>query len=62
MRGVWRKSTYSGAPSNDCVEMSPAERQVWIRDSKRPAVIVTFSSSAWTGLLAAVKDNASTSP
>lgn len=62
MRGVWRKSTYSGALDNDCVEIAPISGRVRIRDSKRPGVVVTLSSLAWTGLLVVAKADKHSAP
>jgi Domain of unknown function (DUF397) len=34
---TWRKSTYSGGESGECVELARLGRTVGIRDSKDPA-------------------------
>lgn len=32
----WRKSTYSGAHENDCVEVADLNGHIGVRDSKNP--------------------------
>ncbi|MEV7869193.1 DUF397 domain-containing protein [Streptomyces sp. NPDC088124] len=45
---VWFKSSYSGAPNNECVECARSEQSILIRDSKDPGRgLATFSVSAW---------------
>ncbi|MFD4670667.1 DUF397 domain-containing protein [Lentzea sp. NPDC058450] len=31
---TWKRSTYSGTSSNDCVEFASDGRAIWLRDSK----------------------------
>ncbi|WP_328497002.1 DUF397 domain-containing protein [Streptomyces sp. NBC_00414] len=45
---VWHKSTHSGSPSDDCIEVTQTASSVLIRDSKRPAgPTLLLSRSAW---------------
>ncbi|MFH8794282.1 DUF397 domain-containing protein [Streptomyces sp. NPDC017941] len=52
---AWRKSSYSGGESGDCVEVGSAHRQVTVpvRDSKNPhGPAVLFGAPAWHAFLA----------
>ncbi|MFP3991027.1 DUF397 domain-containing protein [Streptomyces sp. E11-3] len=45
----WFKSSYSGTPDNECVEVAVMPKGPWVRDSKRPdAPHTAFSYAAWT--------------
>ncbi|MEU9079963.1 DUF397 domain-containing protein [Kitasatospora sp. NPDC048538] len=45
---TWRKSSYSGGSSTECVEIAEAER-VFVRDSKDPeGPHLDFAPDAWT--------------
>ncbi|WP_079086457.1 DUF397 domain-containing protein [Streptomyces silvensis] len=45
---MWRKSSYSGSPDNECVELAVTPDGPWVRDSKQPdGPIATFSAEAW---------------
>ncbi|WP_051852477.1 DUF397 domain-containing protein [Streptomyces aureocirculatus] len=51
----WRKSSYSGNDSGQCVEVGSAHRQVTVpvRDSKNPhGPAVLFGAPAWHAFLA----------
>ncbi|QES41554.1 DUF397 domain-containing protein [Streptomyces venezuelae] len=51
----WRKSSASGAPSEDCVEIAWTGRTVLIRDSARPrGAIVVVSPDAWVVFLSSM--------
>ncbi|MFD0202226.1 MULTISPECIES: DUF397 domain-containing protein [Saccharothrix] len=51
----WRKSTHSGSQEN-CVEVAITTAEVGIRDSKQPSgPALSFSTSAFTALLRALK-------
>ncbi|MFD8393680.1 DUF397 domain-containing protein [Streptomyces sp. NPDC059680] len=55
---TWRKSTYSGGSSDNCLEVNDttAPTHVPVRDSKNPTgPAVVFSASAWTVFVRAVK-------
>ncbi|WP_301328921.1 DUF397 domain-containing protein [Goodfellowiella coeruleoviolacea] len=53
---TWRKSSYSGQPDNNCVEMLVSVDRSFVRDSKRPAAgTLTFESAAFAAFLSAVK-------
>ncbi|MFD3478850.1 DUF397 domain-containing protein [Streptomyces sp. NPDC058695] len=58
---TWRKSTYSGGDSGQCLEVSVGNdhacaAHVPVRDSKNPhGPAVVFTSGAWTAFLGAVK-------
>jgi hypothetical protein len=51
----WRKSSFSGAGANDCVEIDHRPERIGIRDSKAPHTHFTVNPRAFTGLLTAVK-------
>ncbi|MEU9786839.1 DUF397 domain-containing protein [Streptomyces phaeochromogenes] len=51
---AWRKSTYSGGSSGECLEVndSALPARIPVRDSKNPAgPAVTFSAPAWTAFV-----------
>ncbi|GAA1241023.1 DUF397 domain-containing protein [Streptomyces sp. NBC_01474] len=58
---MWRKSSYSGGESGQCLEVSvdndhACAAHVPVRDSKNPhGPAVVFTSGAWTAFLGAVK-------
>ncbi len=55
---TWRKSTYSGGDSGQCLEVNDRARaaHVPVRDSKNPhGPAVVFTSGAWTAFVGAVK-------
>ncbi|MFB7846196.1 DUF397 domain-containing protein [Streptomyces sp. NPDC002466] len=54
---AWRKSSYSGASSGDCLEVNDdCTACVPVRDSKNPhGPAVVFAASAWTPFVTAVK-------
>ncbi|MGW6744996.1 DUF397 domain-containing protein [Streptomyces sp. NPDC055025] len=44
----WFKSTYSGAPNNECLECAHMTQTILVRDSKKhDGHFVTFSARAW---------------
>ncbi len=44
----WRKSSYSGDNSGNCVEVADDDNRVMIRDSKnRAGVVLRFSAESW---------------
>ncbi|MGW7384295.1 DUF397 domain-containing protein [Streptomyces sp. NPDC054794] len=54
----WRKSTYSGGSSGDCLEVNDlaAPTHVPVRDSKTPTgPALVFTAPAWVAFLGAVK-------
>ncbi|WP_412519132.1 DUF397 domain-containing protein [Actinomadura madurae] len=52
-RARWRKSTYSGAHENDCVEVADLQDYIAIRDSRNPAAgHLTLTRHHFTALLA----------
>lgn len=52
----WRKSTYSGGQSNDCVELDVQPTRTSLRDTKnRAAGTIRLTPAAWSAFLAAVK-------
>jgi hypothetical protein len=56
-RAVWRKSTRSGAYSDNCVEVAFLDGAIAVRDSKRPdgpALVVT--PAEWGFFVAGTKD------
>jgi hypothetical protein len=45
---TWRKSSYSGADSGNCVEVAAAARTVAVRDSKDPhGPALAFTPAGW---------------
>ncbi|WP_129840419.1 DUF397 domain-containing protein [Streptomyces sp. RFCAC02] len=57
-RPMWRKSSYSGTPSNECVECALSLPSVLVRDSKRPdGARFSVSKDAWSGFTRAVRAN-----
>ncbi|MFB7270654.1 DUF397 domain-containing protein [Streptomyces sp. NPDC056244] len=54
----WYKSSYSGAPNNECVECAVTGHTVLIRDSKRIGdALCVFSADAWSQFVAAVNSS-----
>jgi hypothetical protein len=54
--GPFRKSSFSGAGTSDCVEVANADKSVMVRDSKlREAKPVSFSSGAWREFIQTVR-------
>jgi hypothetical protein len=54
--GPFRKSSFSGAGSSDCVEVANAGKSVMVRDSKlREEKPVSFPSGAWREFIQAVR-------
>ncbi|WP_455351315.1 DUF397 domain-containing protein [Streptomyces sp. SYSU K217416] len=53
----WRKSSYSGGNSGDCLEVNDAcAACVPVRDSKNPhGPAIVFAPAVWTSFVAAVK-------
>jgi hypothetical protein len=53
---TWRKSSYSEASDNDCVEVRVDGAAVLIRDSKNPAgPVLRVSAEAWSTFVDAVR-------
>ena len=51
---VWRKSSYSGGASGNCVEVahSPSGRAVGIRDTKnRESIVLVVTPDAWQAFM-----------
>lgn len=62
-RFEWRKSSYSEAGNNDCVEVCSDGVAVLIRDSKNPAgPVLAVSAAAWASFIEAVTENRLTRP
>ncbi|MET8053989.1 DUF397 domain-containing protein [Streptosporangium sp. NPDC005286] len=55
---AWRKSSYSGGSSDNCVEVAMnLPGLIAVRDSKDPAgPMLTFSPTAWHNFLTGVRD------
>jgi hypothetical protein len=54
----WRKSSYSGGSSNNCLEVNDttAPTHIPVRDSKNPTgTAVVFTAPAWSAFIGAVK-------
>ncbi|MDA8369058.1 MAG: DUF397 domain-containing protein [Nocardiopsaceae bacterium] len=53
---TWRRSSYSGAHGENCVECAPLPASMAIRDSKHPeAGHLTVLGGEWAAFLNAVK-------
>ncbi|MBO1334835.1 DUF397 domain-containing protein [Streptomyces sp. VRA16 Mangrove soil] len=55
---TWRKSTYSGGDSGQCLEVDDTARptHIPVRDSKNPTgATVTFGDTAWTAFIGSLK-------
>ena len=51
----WRKSSYSGDPNGNCVEVAPAEPGVLVRDSKNSTgPVLAFPVVQWRAFLGAL--------
>jgi hypothetical protein len=51
----WRKSSYSGGMSNNCVEVATSDA-VLVRDTTdRDGVTLSVSASAWSRFTSAIK-------
>ena len=56
---TWRKSSYSGGASGNCVEVAAADRTVAIRDSKDPkSPMLAFGRHRWQRFTDQVKADA----
>jgi hypothetical protein len=54
--GVWRKSSFSASPRQDCVEVRDTPHQVHIRDTQNRALgHLTLPSREWAALLGALR-------
>ena len=55
---TWRKSTYSGANSGNCVEVATAARTVAVRDSKDPSgPRLAVPAASWSAFTIRVQDD-----
>ena len=55
MNSEWRKSTYSGGASNQCVEVA-TDGAVLVRDTThRDGVTLSVSASAWSKFTSTLK-------
>jgi hypothetical protein len=53
---TWRKSTYSGASGNDCVEVAKSDSTVVVRDTTdRGGVAVTVDAAVWRQFTASLR-------
>ncbi|MET9296777.1 DUF397 domain-containing protein [Streptomyces sp. NPDC003077] len=56
--GLWHKSSYSGGPEGECVEVAArTDGQVRLREGDVPAVVLGVSMTAWSVFVRAVKAN-----
>ena len=52
----WQKSSVSGQPSGDCVQITYAHECVWVRDSKNPlGPALGFTREGWAAFLVGVR-------
>jgi Domain of unknown function (DUF397) len=56
MNSEWRKSSYSGGSSNQCVECGTGASGVLVRDTtNRDGVTLSVSASAWSKFTSIIK-------
>ncbi len=58
---AWRKSTYSGGESGDCLEVNQTHptTHIPVRDSKNPTgPAIPFTPTAWTTFVTALQGGA----
>jgi Domain of unknown function (DUF397) len=56
----WRKSSYSGSNSGNCVEVADDSRCVLVRDTKnRDGIVLRLSPDAWRRFTGKVRSDAS---
>jgi Domain of unknown function (DUF397) len=54
----WQKSSASGDPSTDCVQVTFTQGHVWVRDSKdSPGPILGVTREAWAAFLVGVRQS-----
>lgn len=52
----WRKSSYSGGASNDCVETASADGRILVRDTtNRDGGTLAFGAEAWKRFAASLR-------
>lgn len=52
----WRKSSYSGQGSGNCVEVASVDHGSAVRDSKNPTgPVLAFAGSGWATFLGSVR-------
>ena len=52
----WRKSSYSGGASNDCVETASGDGMILVRDTtNRDGGALAFSAEAWERFAASLR-------
>jgi hypothetical protein len=53
---TWRKSTYSGASGNACVEIAKSDNTVLVRDTtNRDGAALTVDAAAWRQFTASLR-------
>jgi hypothetical protein len=53
---TWRKSSYSGASGNDCVEVANSDSAVVVRDTTdRDGALLTVDVAAWGQFTASLR-------
>jgi hypothetical protein len=53
----WRKSSFSGGPNSNCVEIAPTHSGIAIRDSKnRHGPVLLVDTPAWHQLIQSVRN------
>ncbi|WP_020380443.1 DUF397 domain-containing protein [Nocardiopsis chromatogenes] len=59
LNGIWKKSSYSAATSNNCVEVADAPGVSAVRDTRhRDLGALFFGSSEWRAFVGAAKRDA----
>lgn len=43
----WRKSSYSGSNSGNCIEVADRDNRVLVRDTKNQGPVLRFTPDAW---------------
>ncbi|MGH3853462.1 MAG: DUF397 domain-containing protein [Pseudonocardiaceae bacterium] len=52
----WRKSSTSASPHGDCVQVTPTQGHVWVRDSKNPlGPALGLTREGWSAFLGSVR-------
>jgi hypothetical protein len=53
---AWRKSSYSGASGNNCVEVAESDTTVLVRDTTdRAGAVLAVDAAAWQRFTASVR-------
>lgn len=54
---VWKKPTKCGSNGCDCIEVSVAPNDIWVRNSKDPnGTVLKFNDGEWNAFVHGAKD------